>query len=138
LGIERIPDLPRSKISDFWATPFWEKIPDKPSEFPPTPHSHVRSDISDFWSTPFWEKIPDKPSEFSPKAHAPTHGVDGSDPVSLDASQIVSGVLNKDRIPKQSTYELVDEDTGTYYTKSTDFVVHLGLWNSILKEQLPM
>jgi len=29
-SIDRIPDLPRSKISDFWDAPFWDNIPDKP------------------------------------------------------------------------------------------------------------
>jgi len=36
----------RSIITDFWATPFWDNIPDKPSEFPPEPHTHAPSDIS--------------------------------------------------------------------------------------------
>lgn len=82
----------RSEITDFWNTPFWDNIPDKPTEFPPTAHTHdwtevlnkpatyppdshthVRADITDFWSTPFWANIPDKPAAFPPEAH--THVV---------------------------------------------------------------
>jgi len=44
--VARIPDLPRSKISDFWASPFWNNIPDKPSTFPPEAHTHNASDIT--------------------------------------------------------------------------------------------
>ncbi|MCD6199455.1 MAG: hypothetical protein J7K15_12955, partial [Deltaproteobacteria bacterium] len=71
--VDRIPSLPRSKISDFFSSPFWDNIPDKPSQFPPEPHTHSRDDITDFWSTPFWDNIPDKPSTFPPSAH--THSV---------------------------------------------------------------
>jgi len=52
----------RADITDFWATPFWDNIPDKPSTFPPEAHTHPRSDITDFWAAPFWSNIPDKPS----------------------------------------------------------------------------
>lgn len=77
----------RDEITDFWNTPFWDNIPDKPSEYPPEAHTHTRSEITDFWDTPFWDNIPDKPSEYPPEAH--TH----------DASDIVSGTLSLDRIP---------------------------------------
>ncbi|RLI71079.1 hypothetical protein DRO97_10215 [Archaeoglobales archaeon] len=42
----RIPSLPRSKISDFFNSPFWDNIPDKPSTFPPSSHTHPGSDIT--------------------------------------------------------------------------------------------
>ena len=32
--VAQIPDLTRSKITDFWGTPFWDNIPDKPTSFP--------------------------------------------------------------------------------------------------------
>jgi len=32
--VVRIPDLTRSKITDFFDSPFWDNIPDKPSPFP--------------------------------------------------------------------------------------------------------
>lgn len=35
LDVARIPDLTRSKITDFFSSPFWDNIPDKPSTFPP-------------------------------------------------------------------------------------------------------
>jgi len=28
-------EITRDNIKDFWATPFWPNIPDKPSQFPP-------------------------------------------------------------------------------------------------------
>jgi hypothetical protein len=74
-----IPSITRSKISDFWGTPFWGNIPDKPSTFPPSAHTHARSDVTDFWSSPFWGNIPDKPSTFPPSAHASSHEYGGSD-----------------------------------------------------------
>ncbi|MCD6162310.1 MAG: hypothetical protein J7K40_07845 [candidate division Zixibacteria bacterium] len=46
LSVDRIPSLPRSKISDFWSTPFWDNIPDKPSTFPPESHTHSVSDVT--------------------------------------------------------------------------------------------
>jgi len=36
----------RSEITDFWSTPFWDNIPDKPSEYPPEAHTHDASDIT--------------------------------------------------------------------------------------------
>jgi len=39
--------ITRDDVVDFWAEPFWENIPDKPSEFPPEPHTHTVSDITD-------------------------------------------------------------------------------------------
>jgi hypothetical protein len=74
-------------------------IKNKPSTFPPSAHTHYRSDITDFWSSPFWTNIPDKPSTFPPSAHASSHASGGSDPVSLDASQITSGRLSLSRMP---------------------------------------
>ena len=37
----------RSEITDFFASPFWDNIPDKPTEFPPQPHTHEIVDIID-------------------------------------------------------------------------------------------
>ena len=71
----------RSEITDFWSTPFWENIPDKPSTFPPESHTHSRSDITDFWSSPFWDNIPDKPSTFPPSTHGSSHNIGGSDEI---------------------------------------------------------
>lgn len=45
LDVARIPTLTRSKISDFFASPFWANIPDKPSTFPPSAHTHPAGDI---------------------------------------------------------------------------------------------
>jgi len=38
-SVDRIPDLPRSKITDFFDSPFWDNIPDKPSSYPPSAHA---------------------------------------------------------------------------------------------------
>jgi len=46
LDVARIPDLTRSKITDFFSSPFWDDIPDKPSVFPPDTHTHSVSDVT--------------------------------------------------------------------------------------------
>jgi hypothetical protein len=46
LDTARIPDLSRSKITDFFSAPFWDNIPDKPSTFPPSAHTHSVSDVT--------------------------------------------------------------------------------------------
>ncbi|MHC1623676.1 MAG: hypothetical protein ACXQTR_03705 [Candidatus Methanospirareceae archaeon] len=89
----------RADITDFFDSPFWDNIPDKPDKFPPEAHTHPRSDITDFFASPFWDNIPDKPDKFPPEAHASTHVKGGADELSLDASQITSGVLDLARIP---------------------------------------
>ena len=40
-------DHVRSEISDFFSSPFWDLIPDKPSTFPPASHTHEIADIID-------------------------------------------------------------------------------------------
>jgi hypothetical protein len=49
-----------------------------------------------------WSALTGIPSSFPATGHGSTHGNTGSDPVSLDASQIISGVFNAARIPAQS------------------------------------
>jgi hypothetical protein len=97
----------RNDILDFFSTPFWDNIPDKPTSFPPSAHTHTkaditdfahthpRGDIADFFASPFWNNIPDKPSAFPPSAHATTHQSGGSDALTgnLDANARV-GVMN--------------------------------------------
>jgi len=61
----------RSIITDFFSSPFWTNIPDKPFDTLGTEFqvvtgelqiaSIVRSKISDFFNAPFWANIPDKP-----------------------------------------------------------------------------
>ena len=51
IDADKIANLSRSKITDFFASPFWDNIPDKPSEFPPEAHTHTKSDITDFAHT---------------------------------------------------------------------------------------
>ncbi len=118
--VARIPDLPRSKITDFFSTPFWDNIPDKPSTFPPSAHTHPRSDITDFFSSPFWDNIPDKPSAFPPEPHASTHAKGGTDELSLDASQITSGVLSVDRIPDLSRSKITDFFSAPFWDNIPD------------------
>ena len=48
LTADDIPSISRSKITDFFGSPFWDNIPDKPSTFPPDPHTHGMSDLTDF------------------------------------------------------------------------------------------
>jgi len=66
-----------------------------------------RSWISDFFSAPFWDNIPDKPSVYPPELHASAHAKGGADELSLDATQITSGVLSADRIPGLDASKIV-------------------------------
>jgi len=54
-------------------------------------------------ATKDWNNLINKPSTFPPSTHASTHASGGSDPVSLDASQITSGRLSLSRIPTSAT-----------------------------------
>jgi hypothetical protein len=54
-------------------------------------------------ATKDWNNLINKPSTFPPTTHASTHASGGSDPVSLDASQITSGRLSLSRIPTSAT-----------------------------------
>jgi len=38
--------LSRAVVSDLWNAPFWANIPDKPSAFPPSAHTHAESDVT--------------------------------------------------------------------------------------------
>jgi len=104
----RIPNLTRSKITDFFNSPFWNNIPDKPSSFTPSAHQSThRSGGSDAlpWGSGGgldvdlldgshkdwirdWNNLLNKPSSFTPSTHASTHASGGSDAVSLARSQI--------------------------------------------------
>jgi hypothetical protein len=68
-GGDPISGLSRSQISDFFTSPFWDQIPDKPSTFPPSAHASTHQ----------------------------TGG--GDPLTSLDAGVITSGTLGLDRIP---------------------------------------
>jgi len=48
LDVARIPDLSRSKITDFFSSPFWDNIPDKPSVFP-SELSQITIDTNKDW-----------------------------------------------------------------------------------------
>lgn len=50
-----------------------------------------------------WVDITGKPSTFTPSAHASSHASAGSDPVSLNASQITAGTLALARVPTGTT-----------------------------------
>jgi hypothetical protein len=50
-----------------------------------------------------WADLTGVPASFTPSAHAATHGSAGSDPVSLDASQIGTGTLSTSRLPVESS-----------------------------------
>ena len=50
-----------------------------------------------------WTDITGKPSTFAPSAHATNHGSAGSDPVSLNASQVTAGTLALARVPTGTT-----------------------------------
>ena len=99
----------RADITDFWNSPFWTNISDKPSTFPPESHSHIRADISDLWDTPFWGNIPDKPSTFPPSSH--TH----------PGSDITSQVSDSDKVDGKHASEFASAShnhDSRYYTET--------------------
>jgi hypothetical protein len=68
-GGDPLSGLSRSQVSDFFSSPFWDNIPDKPSAFPPSAHAPTHQTGGDDPIT------------------------------SLDAGVITSGTLSLDRIP---------------------------------------
>jgi hypothetical protein len=71
----KIANLTRSKITDFFASPFWSNIPDKPSTFPPEPHNHddryyTKSQLQTSGQAQVhWNNITNKPSTYPPSSH---------------------------------------------------------------------
>lgn len=63
-----------------------------------------------------------KPSTFAPSAHASTHGTAGADAVSLDASQIATGVFNAARIPAQTWASITGKPTFATVATSGSFL----------------
>ncbi|MBA7496910.1 hypothetical protein ES702_07519 [subsurface metagenome] len=88
---------PRSEIPDFWNEAFWANIPDKPSTYPPSSHTHddryytetelnngqldpryyTETEIDAFFEGEsggkkqvHWDRITNKPGTFTPSAHA--------------------------------------------------------------------
>jgi len=125
----RIPNLTRSKITDFFNSPFWANIPDKPSSFPPSTHasthaaggsdavSLARSQITDFFATPFWNNIPDKPSGFLKKIAevSPTSNVTYFDVTGLDINThkfyLIFGRFKNATASAMTIYMFVEGDT---------------------------
>jgi len=94
--VSAIPSLTRDKITDLFNSPFWGLIPDRPSLFPPSPHTHTiseitdiskvsltRDNITDFFSEPFWYNIPDKPTLYSWIKHQTSYDLDSFEQVSI-------------------------------------------------------
>ena len=74
-----------------------------------------------------WSDIVNTPSCFTPCAHASTHASGGSDPVSLDASQITSGTFDSARIPWGSVgASIVPSSSGSYDLGSSSYY-----WNKL-------
>jgi len=91
----------RSIISDFFGSPFWDNIPDKPSVYPPDLHasSHALGGSD----------------ELSLDASQITSGTLSADRIpGLDASKIVSGRFPLDRLPDGSSgYVLEAQGSGS-------------------------
>jgi len=85
----------RSWISDFFSSPFWDNIPDKPSSFPPELHASTHAlGGSD---------------ELSLDASQITSGTLSVDRIpNLDASKITSGVFDVARIPDLTRSKITD------------------------------
>jgi hypothetical protein len=93
---------PRSDITDFFGSPFWASIPDKPSTYSPDAHAlvgakHTASGLTVghviratgattfAWQQLLWGDIGSKPSTFPPGDHAPSHHLGGGDEVNHDS-----------------------------------------------------
>lgn len=74
-------DLPshnhiRSNITDFFDSPFWASIPDKPSTYPPSSHDHVKADITDTpWAWADVLKIGANLTDLPTRSHADLQSV---------------------------------------------------------------
>ena len=117
-----IPSISRSKISNFWDTPFWGNIPDKPSTFPPSAHTHSRSDVTDFWSSPFWTNIPDTPSTYPPSAH--THA--RADVTDFWSSPFWGNIPDKPNTFPPSTHASSHEYGGSDLVRNLDYLAIQG------------
>jgi hypothetical protein len=80
-GGDPLNGLSRSQVSDFFSSPFWDQIPDKPSSYPPSAHASTHQ----------------------------TGGSDPI--TSLDAGVITSGTLDLNRIPSTPPSKLDAVDT---------------------------
>jgi hypothetical protein len=88
-----------------WSDVDWADVKNRPSTFPPSPHTHVKSDITDFAHT-------HTPSDISPQGSGSGLDADTVDgqhasafaPVTHthDASDITSGRLSTSRLPTSS------------------------------------
>jgi len=79
----------------------WAKVANKPSTYPPSPHTHGRGDVTDLFTSPFWANIPDKP--FSSVSSEFTVSSGNLQIAGIDASKITSGRLSLSRLPTSST-----------------------------------
>jgi len=86
-----------------------------------------RSRVRDLFSSPFWDNIPDKPSVYPPELHASTHAKGGSDELSLDATQITSGVLSADRIPELDASKITSGLLDVARLPKNDLYIWYGL-----------
>lgn len=48
----------------------WNSVTEKPSTFPPAPHTHPASDVTGLPATPTWSTLSGKPSTFPPATHS--------------------------------------------------------------------
>ena len=68
----------RGDITNFFSSPFWDNIPDKPSEFPPEAHTHddryyTKTQLqTSGQASVHWNNITNKPSTYPPSAHTHT------------------------------------------------------------------
>jgi hypothetical protein len=85
----------------------WSSVTEKPTEFPPEAHTHVKTEITDFAHTHIVEDITDWPTEFPPEAH--THVMNDITDLVFPPSTVLS-----DTAPESPV-------TGTRWINTTNF-----------------
>jgi len=126
-GSDALTALLRGIITDFWNTPFWANIPDKPSTFPPDTHatSHQNGGADEINVAGLNGELADPQP---PKTHASSHQNGGADEISVAG---LSGELADPQPPK--THAASHKDGGADELDASELAGALGTDGQVLK-----